>query len=333
MAGITILPVTLGVLYLFWKAERRPLAAWIGACLFIAGTGIFHARALILLFIAIATFLVAQLVNKIRVHNIARWLAFAMGILAGVFFSLQIYLTQFYCDGQCAALVAVALLAPLAILQMPGLSLGIFIFILGILGVSVLSLPETLLHYSQKWLDGPFLEIAFFLPLSLIGGMGAAALLNYIERWRRVSGAMTCLLLILIGWNFIRVGAIEADECCKYVTPADLEVIRWLDDNLSQDATILVSGFTTGNTHIGVDAGLWITPLTGRKTVFVTHSTNWEELEVVREICKKGDVYIFAGHLPNSFQRARMTRSEWYEIVHAQNGTRLIHANVCIGNK
>ncbi|MBN1483597.1 MAG: hypothetical protein JXA37_02650, partial [Chloroflexia bacterium] len=51
------------------------------------------------------------------------------------------------------------------------------------------------------------------------------------------------------------------------LTPADLEALAWIEDNVEPDALFLIqSSEWMAHVYAGSDGGYWITPLTGRRT-------------------------------------------------------------------
>ncbi|KAF0108577.1 MAG: hypothetical protein FD146_463 [Anaerolineaceae bacterium] len=341
-AGLALLPVTLGALYLLWKSGRRRPAAWIGAALLAAGVGIFHARTLVCLLVAGACFLLVRLLDRFAPKKILPWLAAAAGLLAGYALVSQQYLMQFYCGGQCYALGAAALLAPFAILYAPGLSLGIFLYLAGTIGASKLHLPEALRSYSVVWLDGPFLEVACYLPLAFLGGLGIAGLLGRLEAWPRrlrptvrawVRRAVTALIVLLVFWNVTRIDTFRPSSCCNYVHAADLAAIRWIGENTPPDAVVYVSGYKTGGSRVAMDGGMWVTALAGRRSIVEEYDYTWDTLEMLRLACAQGDVYVYAGGAYYSFEMERFNRPDWYDIVFAEGPVAIYHVSGCIGGK
>jgi hypothetical protein len=341
-AGLALLPVVLGALALLWKSGRRRPAAWIGAALLAAGVGVFHARTLVCLVVAGAGFLLVRLLDRFAPKKALPWLAAAAGLLAAYALYSQWYLMQFYCGGQCYALGAVALLTPFAILYAPGFSLGIFLYLLGMIGASKLHLPEALRSYSAVWLDGPFLVIACYLPFSVFGGLSIAGLLDRLETWPRrlrptvrawMRNAAAALVVLLAAWNAAGTGAFRPDSCCNYVRAADLEAIRWIGENVPPEAVVFISGSQVGGSRVAMDGGMWVSPLTGRRSVVETYGYNWDALDALRAACTQGDVYVYAGGAFYSFQTERFIRPDWYEPVFENGAVVIYHTRGCIGEK
>jgi hypothetical protein len=342
MAGLALLPVALGALVLLWRDGRRKPAAWAGAALLAVGVGVFHARAFVCLVIAAACFLLVRLARRFLPKQVLPWLALAAGLLAGYFFFSQNYLMQFYCGRECYALGAVAVLAPVAILYAPGLSLGILLYLLGMLGAAKLHLPEAMRSYSVVWLDGPFMEVVCHLPLAFLGGLGIAGLLDWLEAWPRrlrlavrvwVRFLVTALIVLLSIWNVARIDTFRPGSCCNYVQAADLAAIRWIGENTPPDAVVYVSGYKTGGSRVAMDGGMWVTALAGRRSIVEEYDTAWDTLEMLRLACAQGDVYVYAGSTFYSFQTERFVRPDWYDIVFADGNVMIYHVRACIGGK
>jgi len=82
-----------------------------------------------------------------------------------------------------------------------------------------------------------------------------------------------------------------------------------------------------------MDAGIWVLPMTGKRTLVKSYGTNWDAVEILREICKEGDIYIYNSSTPAGFQKARFARTEWYAPVHVNGNIEVIHVTACIGEK
>jgi hypothetical protein len=240
---------------------------------------------------------------------------------------------QFYCSGQCYALGAVALLAPFAILYAPGFSLGIFLYLLATIGASKLYLPDALLSYSMVWLDYPFMAIACYLPFSILGGLGAAGLLGRLEVRAWLRNLAAALLLLLVVWNAAMIDSFSPDSCCNYAHTADLEAIHWIGANVPQDAYVAISTYPVYWGLMGMDAGIWVTPLTGRRSLMEEYGYNWDSSASLREVCSAGDVYVYVGDRYFSFQKDRLIKPDWYELVFESEETDVFHILSCIGGK
>lgn len=116
-------------------------------------------------------------------------------------------------------------------------------------------------------------EIALFLPLSVLGGYGLARIIEAPQRWLR--GKIIILYAIL----WIMIGIWTSTSAAQRLLPLlnpttilsrqdDLVAIRWIEENVPPGETILINPFRWGyGLYAGNDGGYWITPLAGRPTL------------------------------------------------------------------
>ncbi len=161
--------------------------------------------------------------------------------------------------------------------------------------------------------------IMFYLPFSLLIGMGSNSILNDIPFFRRetVSNA-TIAVLLFAGYlfSFQRVSGIE--EFRQFVTPADAVAMNWINEHVPQDAVFAVNTyFWLPQVPHGTDAGFWIPYFTRRESTtstmladqgpaefkqrIVALSQLAENLagnpssEAVAQLCQQGVGYVYIG--------------------------------------
>jgi len=174
-------------------------------------------------------------------------------------------------------------------------------------------------------LDRPFVETILFLPLSLLGGLGFTGLLQYLRQYihlpldTAVGVLFPGLVMVnaLINYNFY------PSDCCNIVGPDDLTTIDWMDKNLPTNARILIattelmvlpSGSFQG--YVGEDAGIWISPLTGRPTFPMPYNSNFNEKETLDILCKRGVNYIYVGEIGKTFDDTQIKPlTTWYKTL------------------
>lgn len=159
----------------------------------------------------------------------------------------------------------------------------------------------------------------FYLPFSLLIGMGSNSILNDIPFFRRetVSNA-TIAVLLFAGYlfSFQRVSGIE--EFRQFVTPADAVAMNWINEHVPQDAVFAVNTyFWLPQVPHGTDAGFWIPYFTRRESTtstmladqgpaefkqrIVALSQLAENLagnpssEAVAQLCQQGVGYVYIG--------------------------------------
>jgi hypothetical protein len=82
--------------------------------------------------------------------------------------------------------------------------------------------------------------------------------------------------------------------------------------------------------RVGADAGIWITPLTGRATVLLPNETEFDRQIALDSICRMRISHLFAGELGQTFDNARLNaNSEWYRPLLAIQRTRVYKVIGC----
>ena len=329
LAGVVTFPVILAVLYLCFRASNKKMAALTSAILLLMGAVLFHTRILICLFLAGLSFLLALVITA-RLKDRARiWAAIAITILAAAFSIRHLGLALMYWDRQWIALGALLVLLPFACIHFPRFSFGTALFALGLILASKAPLPDLLQISSPVLLDRPFLEISFYLPLSVLWGLGASGLLKKLSGKMLLARSVFVLLIALVFLNAGVVDSFYPDPCCDFVKRIDLYAIDWIADELPEDAVILISGYQVRDYLIGTDAGVWIRPLTGNQTRKKPYDFAWDSPDVLGEICQFGNVYVYAGGMYYSFDKSRLSKPEWYQPVFGSRGTKIYHVVAC----
>ena len=226
--------------------------------------------------------------------------------------------------------VVVSCLGIFAQWRYPKLAFASILVILLFLGS--LLIPVSVPGYGTlTLLDRPFVEMILYLPLSVLGGAGLAglekSLQDLITRWpgKRfwpagyLSGLFIALLLVntFANYNFYPA------DCCSIVGRDDLVAIDWIDKNLSPDARILIS---STELHVldtnspqgasGGDAGIWITPLTGRATIPLPYQSDFSQQAIFDTLCQWGAEYLYVGDTGATFNNALLSaHPERYQIL------------------
>ncbi len=193
---------------------------------------------------------------------------------------------------------------------------GLFIPVTGFMGYGALTL-----------LDRPYVQMLLYLPLSIFGGLGLVGLNQFLQKFSarpRMSAQLAALLLF--GFIIFNAGInhdFYPSDCCQIAGQDDLSAIHWMDRMLPQDANILIASANLFVTSLespeslaGVDGGIWINPLTSRKTIPMLGDLNFEQAEIHAEICKKNIGYIYVGGTSQSFNIPQLDgQTAWYQIV------------------
>jgi hypothetical protein len=110
--------------------------------------------------------------------------------------------------------------------------------------------------------------IMFYLPLGLLIGTTAEALLATASvsrqgRWSRFVLGVALFCGVLGSHLWVQ----EVEPYRYFVTPADVEAMRWIEENTTSEARFAVNTyFWLPRSPHGTDAGYWIPYFTGRKT-------------------------------------------------------------------
>lgn len=141
------------------------------------------------------------------------------------------------------------------------------ILLFAIANMGVAALP------GSGFINNTSVEISLFMPLGLLVGFLFATVLKGWDSilpipWKWAY-RFSMLSLLTIASIF---GAAQLLPIFNPITllfrDADRPAIRWIENNLPQDATFLINSTPWGyNLYAGQDGGYWITPMTGRKTV------------------------------------------------------------------
>lgn len=190
-------------------------------------------------------------------------------------------------------------------------------------------------------LDRPYVQMLIHMPLSLFGGLGLAGLLQWIRRiFPRSSLPAHLMMLSVFGLIAVNAGLnhnFYPSDCCQFVKHDDLAALTWMDASLPKDVSILIASesfYVTSleekGARVGVDGGIWIEPLTSRKTILAWSELDFFRSEVHYEICKRRLGYIYAGGMPKSFDHAMLEGlPEWYGEVFALPNAKIYQVNGC----
>jgi hypothetical protein len=110
------------------------------------------------------------------------------------------------------------------------------------------------------------------------------------------------LLVGTVLLNFVPA-SLRPDSCCAYFNQDDRQAFRWIRENTNAQALILISAYTAGRAVVGTDAGLWITPLTGRPAAEMPYNIDWSSPAAFEQACRFGaqETYVYAGGKASSF--------------------------------
>ena len=145
-----------------------------------------------------------------------------------------------------------------------GIMLGWWLVILLLANPAILDLPGT----------GALSNFAVFIALYIPAGIFIGAAVGWLiekpcEKWPKLTQAVIAILIIAISLVAGKSRLLDVQpDTYALATRADLRAAGWIQENLPDDAQILVNSFLAygGSTLVGSDAGWWLPTLTGRQT-------------------------------------------------------------------
>jgi hypothetical protein len=184
---------------------------------------------------------------------------------------------------------------------------------------------------NQTLLDRPFVEMALYLPLAILGGLGLAGLLQVLQSISAlpekvhmyIRVLITTLLLGVIGLLSIESYDFYPSDCCNFVGYDDTVVLDWLSENIPPGAHILIAAtqlnvLPTGPSAslVGTDAGIWIPALTGRSISQAAFDTDFRSASTLVQLCQMQLEYIYVGGTDQKFDTTQLqAKAEWYDRI------------------
>lgn len=172
-------------------------------------------------------------------------------------------------------------------------------------------------------LDRPYVEMILFLPLSLLGGLGLAGVSKIIESKYPKPRFINMFVIGIILVNGVVAYNWHPSDCCVIAGDDDIAAIDWLDGKILPDARVGIA-----STHLkvlasdsfegvaGSDAGVWITPLTGRVTVALPNLTEFDQRATHEMLCEMNVDYLYVGGKGQAFNDTQLQRRpEWYRVM------------------
>jgi hypothetical protein len=190
-------------------------------------------------------------------------------------------------------------------------------------------------------MDRPYVQMLLYLPLSMFGGLGLAGLHQFLQGLsfhpKRLTQLATLSVFGSVVLNAYANHAFYPSDCCQIVSRDDLAALQWMDITLPPDANILVASanlyvtsFEPLDARTGVDGGIWITPLTSRKTTFASRQLSFDQPETHAWICSQKIGYIYIGARMQSFSDNQfVSHPEWYREVFALPSSKIYQALGC----
>ena len=223
-------------------------------------------------------------------------------------------------------LFLVLTLLPFAILYFPTQAF----FLLGSLSTLTLGLfiPVHLPNLGLlTLLDRPYVQALLYLPLSLLGGFGMAGLFQVIRKitlnQKQLEYGVAFLFTGFVVWNAIINQSFLPSDGCQITTRDDLAAMQWINISLPGKSIFYIASTQLNVTlheqvilPSGVDGGIWVQPLTSRRSIYFGRDTNFGSAKSHDQVCQIQESYIYVGGMPQSFPTAQLERHpDWYQLV------------------
>lgn len=328
LLGILTSLFSLNLLYLFNAGNERPLnyRAFVGLIILgIFTSFLIHTRSIVLIGIGLLSWILAQ--RWERQSKMVRLLFLGLvliGLTGEIVYVerndvLNALLDPYLHDGVWIT-STIGLLTVIAYSKYRRLVLACLLFIL--LLILCLFIPVSSNAFFTL-MDRPFIEMALFIPLSIMGGLGFARIGELtLFQYRSLKVTVMVLLSGLIVFHAFMKYNFYPSDCCEIVGGDDLFALNWMDKNLPENALILIpsaeikiapSGDSPQNS--GSDAGVWIAPLIGRSTISLPYNLDFGQTDTLNKICDRKIVYIYAGSTDQSFSSEPLEQKpDWYEM-------------------
>lgn len=289
-------------------------------------SGLIHTRSLIICGLFCAALYFATICERLSVKGRIIAHGSTLLLLIATFFYLRgdsVFASLFssYQKEDLFALLGLCILSVFALIKFPKLTIALLLFCEALIWALYINVSGLLNYPNLFLLDRPLAQMLLFIPFSLIAGLGLAGLLEITRHKLRIRkiiqiGAFTLLALDAV---FFRK-SMPAD-CCQFAGQEDASAFLWIQQNLSNDATILIASQTyaftpdaSQSSPAGADAGIWVAPITSKKAEFFPSNTDFTQPNIYAQICKLRTAYLYVGNQPYSFNAGSISaKPEWYQ--------------------
>ena len=321
MAGMILLPLAMAKAIKLLEPGQR-WVAWVEMALFTAGTLLAHYFAGIILALFLVCLAIGYLLRAWKKHDL-QWkplIYLVLSVLAGFVIVLP-WLWRVFMHTRMTLGVTTNLPPEIGMLfsnqdqwqylwYLLGDNAGHLLLIAGIPSIilavvkpryrelatwsmilALLALPRGLRLGSFRF---DHFAIVLFLPLATLFSLYISESMHLLDRLTQKKWP-GWVLVSLVGLGTIIWGGFETKDIINpktvFTTQVDLDAIKWIDENLPQDARFFINTTEWGyGISRGVDGGAWIMPLTGRWAVAPTlFYTFGEDLDQVKQVMEWGE--------------------------------------------
>ncbi|HNT55312.1 MAG TPA: hypothetical protein PKG95_11405, partial [Anaerolineaceae bacterium] len=214
----------------------------------------------------------------------------------------------------------------LCYVKYPRLAFQVLLVVALALGAMILPLPAAL-DKIQGLIDRPFFQIILFIPLSMLVGIGLAGLIAWPkQKYVRIPLALVLGIGLLV-WSPL-AETTKPSDCCQLVTPDDLFIYSWLDDQTLQTDRVLIAAYQGPYRLIESDGGAWVEALTLRSGEKALYTMDFDAPLQQKALCAGGIVYIYVGAQPYSFDSASLAAQPgFYKLIIQLPGGSLYQLN------
>jgi hypothetical protein len=217
------------------------------------------------------------------------------------------------------------LLIYFAVVSYTNLSLAILTFTVIISLFTSIPVPGFLSSYLGNYLlDRPIIQIVIIVPMALLAGIGMRCAIQKAASFLSRKGKFfeRGLYILLVGFFFLlifshaRQGDYQPDACCNFVKEDDLFTLAWVAQNLPEDSQVAVATQAYTNTNLATDAGIWLLPLDGIRTVGYPYITDFADAVTYSNLCSQHIMYVYRGSTAMSFDTTALeTQHDWYSSL------------------
>lgn len=345
--GLVSMMSVFGLTYMAYRSdlfkERKSIFILLNVAVFISM--LLHSRTLILYGFMLTAILITF--GWMRLKDILRKIIFAALLILIIIEVYAVYgnptlqtLFDVYLKNDLWMLILVLFLTIFAAIRQIQWTFFLFIWVaLCVLSLFIsISLPTL---GAQTLLDRPFVQMFAFMPLSMLGGLGLAGLIQTTQRLlpdlKLIQRFIPIFIFGLVLFNTVLHYNFYPSNCCRFATRDDLAAFTWIDNHVPDDASILiasvrlsVTSFESTTTPTGVDAGIWIPPLLARSIRFAQPEIQFALLDTHADLCAGGIDYIYVGSMPQSFNASQLDSLPiWYAPSFTLPSTKIYQVMDC----
>lgn len=130
------------------------------------------------------------------------------------------------------------------------------------------------------------------------------------------------MIAIIVTGGYAEIGIVNPSTTLFY--QEDGNAVEWIWKNTTGDEVILINSFLWGGHYVASDGGCWITPLTGRKTVYPLMNLEFADISRLIEI--KGVDYVYLGRGYGGLNKS-MFNNKGFSLVYDSGGILVYKVN------